>query len=70
MIKEIRFRAGIDGQVVLQVMELHKQNYGIGHKEVWRDAKVEDLLQVSAFTLPYKKQDFTWRDPRNEMGMA
>jgi hypothetical protein len=69
MIEEIRFRAGIDGQVVLQVMELHKQNFGVDYKEVWRDAKVEDLLQVSAFTLPYKKQDFTWRDPRKEMGL-
>lgn len=49
-ITAIRFRTE-GALVVLQVQEVKDDSYGYGNgKYTWRDAKVEDLLDVSQFT--------------------
>ena len=51
MIDAIRFRAGDNGTIVLQVRApLSNMNNWNDRNELWRDAKVEDLLEVSAYT--------------------
>lgn len=51
MIDAIRFRAGDNGTIVLQVRNpLSNMNNWNDRNELWRDAKVEDLLEVSAYT--------------------
>lgn len=51
MIDAIRFRTGDNGTIVLQVRNpLSNMNNWNDRNELWRDAKVEDLLEVSAYT--------------------
>lgn len=51
MIDAIRFRAGDNGTIVLQVRTpLSNMNNWNDRNELWHDARVEDLLEVSAYT--------------------
>lgn len=50
MIDAIRFRVGVNDTIVLQVRApLSNMNNWNDRNELWRDAKVEDLLEVSAY---------------------
>lgn len=52
MIDGIRFRAGDNGTIVLQVRDPFSKDNTFSwndRNELWRDAKVEDLLEVSAY---------------------
>lgn len=55
-IEAIRFRAGEAG-VILQVLESRKDTTYYHERGEWRDAKVEDLLEVARYTLSYDALD-------------
>jgi hypothetical protein len=55
-IDAIRFRATADA-VVLQVLESREGRYDYERKGEWRDAKVEDLLEVARYTRAYDALD-------------
>lgn len=53
MIYGIRFRH-IDGLVILQVLEKQTKKYDrFDTEDVWRDAQVEDMLEISTYCKPY-----------------
>lgn len=52
MITSIRFRAADDGKMILQVCDYTEPDrscYGSSAKSEWRDAIVEDLINVAAY---------------------
>jgi hypothetical protein len=58
-IDAIRFRAAAENAVILQVLESmapDRYSYGDSRGE-WRDAKVEDLLEVARYTRAYDALD-------------
>lgn len=55
-IEAIRFRAGEAG-VILQVLETRNNTAYYGERGEWRDAKVEDLLEVARYTRSYDALD-------------
>jgi hypothetical protein len=48
-VQEIRFRTNEEGLVILQVCVLDRHSFSSFADTKWRDAKVEDLLEVSDF---------------------
>jgi len=53
MIYGIRFRH-TEGLVILQVLEKQTKKYDrFETEDVWRDAQVEDMLEISTYCKPY-----------------
>ncbi len=48
-VQEIRFRTNEEGFVILQVCVLDRHSFSSFSDTKWRDAKVEDLLEVADF---------------------
>jgi hypothetical protein len=48
-VQQIRFRSNEEGLVILQVRIQTSPSYSFHEHSTWRDAKVEDLLEVANF---------------------